>query len=84
MIKDWGAKPFKSVNAWWDHPQFQSVLGEALTNIVATKSDKSIVMLLKELLGKLKTWNKDIFGDLNNRKNRLGATTWRIERCWAL
>jgi len=70
--KDWGPKPFRTIDAWFlergfsrivqDKWRSYSVQGYGLTKI------KEKLKLLKS---DLKSWNRDVFGNLDTTKRRI-------------
>jgi hypothetical protein len=69
--ENWGPKPFRVINGWFDHPDFYSFV-ENCWNGFDVRGKKAYVLkekfrLLKECLRK---WNKEVFGyiDLNIEK----------------
>ena len=70
--KDWGPKPFRTIDAWFlergfsrmvqDKWRSYSVQGYGLTKI------KEKLKLLKS---DLKSWNRDVFGNLDSTKRRI-------------
>lgn len=66
--KDWGPKPFRVFNAWFEHEDFLPFVKDCWTSF-AVSGPKAFVVkekfkLLKE---RLRKWNKEVFGvlDLN-------------------
>ncbi|XP_055960992.1 uncharacterized protein LOC130015249 [Mercurialis annua] len=68
-IFDWGPKPFRSVDAWWDHDDFENFILAAWSNC----SSLNVVHNLKDLRRQLKNWNRDVFGDQNKRISEISA-----------
>ncbi|XP_050238489.1 uncharacterized protein LOC126687979 [Mercurialis annua] len=67
VISDWGPKPFKSINAWWFHPHFFSLIDSSWAVISESIAKRNLVAKLKELRLVIKIWNKNHFGDLNSK-----------------
>jgi hypothetical protein len=68
---NWGPKPFRVINGWFDHPDFLSFVEQCWMSFVVN-GNKAFVLkekfrMLKECLRK---WNKEVFGylDLNIEK----------------
>ncbi|XP_050207746.1 uncharacterized protein LOC126657147 [Mercurialis annua] len=61
---DWGPRPFKSINAWWDHPDFMDFVTSSWQS---SNSDCCLLVKLRELRKKIKDWNTHVFGDLNSK-----------------
>ncbi|KAK2351032.1 hypothetical protein QL285_097633 [Trifolium repens] len=82
---NWGPKPFRVINGWFDHPDFFSFVKQCWMGFVV-HGKKAFVLkekfrMLKECLRK---WNKEVFGymdlniekivnDLNNIEGLLGG-----------
>ncbi|XP_050211464.1 uncharacterized protein LOC126661653 [Mercurialis annua] len=67
VVSDWGPKPFKSINAWWDHSAFPSFILNAWNNISVNFPPGDLVVKLRQLRSMIKVWNKEVFGDLNTK-----------------
>ncbi|XP_050237969.1 uncharacterized protein LOC126687450 [Mercurialis annua] len=67
VIIDWGPKPFKSINAWWSHKEFSSFVDNSWSSIALRLPKANLVRKLKELRVLLKAWNRDVFGNMENR-----------------
>ncbi|XP_050217765.1 uncharacterized protein LOC126668619 [Mercurialis annua] len=67
VVSDWGPKPFKSINAWWEHHDFPSFISTSWNNISNKFPIADLVVKLRELHLRIKVWNKEVFGDLNLR-----------------
>ncbi|XP_050238129.1 uncharacterized protein LOC126687615 [Mercurialis annua] len=64
VVIDWGPKPFKSINAWWEHKDFKSFVSESWLSI----SDQlNFVDKLRSLRALIKQWNLNVFGNLNHK-----------------
>ncbi|XP_050238351.1 uncharacterized protein LOC126687838 [Mercurialis annua] len=61
---DWGPKPFRSINVWWEHKDFESFVETSWENIKVTVSG-DIVSKLREHRNLIKGWNTAVFGNLN-------------------
>jgi hypothetical protein len=68
---NWGPKPFRVINAWFDHPDFVPFVETCWKGFVVS-GKKAFVLKEKFRLLKehLKLWNKEVFGflDLNIEK----------------
>ncbi|XP_050232935.1 uncharacterized protein LOC126681437 [Mercurialis annua] len=64
---NWGPKPFKSINAWWSHKDFSPFIAESWANISRRLPSSNLVIKLRELRSVIKTWNREIFGDMNSK-----------------
>lgn len=61
--KNWGPKPFRSLNVWFSHNKFKEFVDtewHSLGNI-------SGHMKLKAIRNPIKRWNKHTFGDIEHR-----------------
>ena len=71
-VKDWGPKPFKSIDVWLLEPDFKELVKgkwnsyEVQGNGISKVKDK-----LKFLKGDLKEWNKYVFGNLEENKRMI-------------
>ena len=67
--KDWGPKPFRSIDAWFSERGFREMVkGKWLSyptegNALVTFKEK-----LKRLKGDFKIWNRDVFGNIQTQK----------------
>ncbi|XP_038699743.1 uncharacterized protein LOC119997044 [Tripterygium wilfordii] len=78
---NWGPRPFKFLNCWWDHPdfrQFVCISWAALSN--ANMETHSIVTKLKLLKQRLKDWNHDTFGNINDKLKSVEADLDRLDK----
>jgi len=72
LYKDWGPRPFKSIDAWQLEPWFwEMVKGKwesyyASGNPLSRFKDK-----LKFLKAYLRIWNREVFGCMDSKKNRI-------------
>ncbi|XP_050211808.1 uncharacterized protein LOC126661967 [Mercurialis annua] len=67
VLSDWGPKPFKSINAWWNYSHFYSLVDSSWAIISENTAKGSLVAKLKELRSVIRIWNKTHFGDLNTK-----------------
>ncbi|XP_050211607.1 uncharacterized protein LOC126661786 [Mercurialis annua] len=79
VIIDWGLKPFKSINAWWDHPDFSSFVSDSWTEIGTKIRSGCIVLKLRELRVLIKAWNHSFFGNLNSKLDDVHQSIHRLE-----
>ncbi|XP_050221610.1 uncharacterized protein LOC126671844 [Mercurialis annua] len=63
---DWGPKPFRSINAWWEHSDFESFVANSWEHISVTVQG-DLVNRLRALRSLIKDWNINVFGNLNNK-----------------
>jgi len=72
LDKDWGPKPFRSIDAWLSEKGFAGMVEERWKSY---KSEGSAIKGLKEKLKllkvDLKVWNRDVFGNLNLTKSSI-------------
>ncbi|KAL7260348.1 hypothetical protein ACSBR1_006087 [Camellia fascicularis] len=66
--RDWVPKPFRFFNAWASHPNFLRVVKEAWS-ICALQgwAGYKVSLKFKEVKASLKQWNKEEFGNLNDK-----------------
>ena len=70
--KDWGPKPFRSIDAWLKEKDFgELVKGMWLSYSVQGSAFTKVKEKLKCLKGDLKMWNKDVFGNIQTSKKRI-------------
>jgi len=74
MLIATNSKPFRFQVAWVSHQQFEKVIKTNWT------SSNTLVPKLKDLATALSTWNKDIFGNLFQRKRKLWERIKGIQR----
>ena len=58
-------RPFRFEAAWLKHPSFKDLLASSWKNDINTRA------ALKDLRYKLKKWNREVFGDVQVRKDKL-------------
>ena len=72
LDKDWGPKPFRSIDAWWLESGFPGMVEEKWRSY---EGQGNGIKVLKEkfklLKADLKIWNKDVFGNLNSTKQSI-------------
>ncbi|KAL8511127.1 hypothetical protein ACS0TY_017812 [Phlomoides rotata] len=70
-VRDWGLKPFKCLNAWFSHPNFKEFVSNKWVNYIVDGWGSFIVKeKLKLLKADLKEWNKQVFGNLDEKIER--------------
>ncbi|XP_050221184.1 uncharacterized protein LOC126671453 [Mercurialis annua] len=60
---DWGLKPFRALDAWWDHSEFADFMKNNWD--VACGNSPNLIQRLKDLRHTIKSWNSEVFGDQN-------------------
>lgn len=73
VVRDWGPRPFRSIDAWFDHPEFKKFILDKWRNYsVQGWSGYIIKEKFKLLKQDIKIWNREVFGSIENRieKNR--------------
>lgn len=64
---NWGPKPFRVLNCWLDHKDFEKFLSEKWADLEVDGSRCFILKeKLKRLKGELKSWNKETFGKIED------------------
>ncbi|XP_050227685.1 uncharacterized protein LOC126677214 [Mercurialis annua] len=76
---DWGPRPFRSINAWWDHPKFLDFVISAWHSISTSNQNCSLVFKLRDLRKTVKDWNTSVFGDLNSKAASIQLNIEKIE-----
>ncbi|XP_050217744.1 uncharacterized protein LOC126668597 [Mercurialis annua] len=74
---DWGLKPFRSLNVWWDHPDFPSFLNNCWLSL---RENSALVIKLRELRKLISSWNRHIFGDLNSKVTAVNQQIAALEQ----
>jgi hypothetical protein len=83
-LKNWGPKPFRVNNCWFEHPDFFSFVEKQWrsSNFVGEKA-----FVLKEKMKSLKEglrgWNRDVFGLVNLNIDNCVKEINEIEEAWA-
>jgi len=69
--KDWGPKPFRTIDAWFLERGFNEMIKEKWLSY--PKKGNAIVNMKEKLksLGDLKIWNKEVFGNVYTRKKEI-------------
>ncbi|XP_057453104.1 uncharacterized protein LOC130744964 [Lotus japonicus] len=69
---DWGPKPFRVMNCWFDDVRFKPFVRDTRQKLqVEGWAAYVLKEKLKILKGELKTWNRDVFEDLNRKKKEV-------------
>ncbi|XP_057793237.1 uncharacterized protein LOC131009849 [Salvia miltiorrhiza] len=69
---DWGPKPFRFINAWVNHPDFERVVRESWNrNDFSGWKCYVFKEKLKRLKEDLKKWNKESFGSIDQNLEKL-------------
>ncbi|XP_050212856.1 uncharacterized protein LOC126664492 [Mercurialis annua] len=76
---DWGPKPFKSINAWWNDASFYNLILESWKAISINKPGADLVVKLRELRIIIKDWNKNVFGNLNTKFDKVQQDIHALE-----
>ncbi|XP_058725667.1 uncharacterized protein LOC131596956 [Vicia villosa] len=62
-LVDWGPKPFRFNNVWFNHKDFKSFISEEWGKFnVIGKGDSILFEKLRRLKASLHVWNKEVFG----------------------
>jgi len=69
MDKDWGPRPFKTIDAWHMERGFNGMVKEKCQSYVVQGNEiTKLKDKLKMLKGDLKVWNRDVYGNLHTKK----------------
>ncbi|XP_050222272.1 uncharacterized protein LOC126672364 [Mercurialis annua] len=79
ISQDWGPKPFKSINAWWSHPDFNDFAAASWASIAIRLPNANLVTRLKKFRQCIKSGNHDTFGDLNAKINSVQLDIQTLE-----
>ena len=72
LDKEWGPKPFRSIDAWHSEQGFDRMVEARWKSYANQGSDlKGLKEKFKLLKADLKTWNKEVFGNLNTIKRSI-------------
>ena len=63
---NWGAKPFRSIDAWFSHPGFLKFVEEEWKGY----GEMNVLEKFRNLKVALKKWNKEIFGSIDHNIQR--------------
>lgn len=75
---DWGPRPFRVLDCWFDHPDFVNFVKEKWSSkIVNGKACFVLKEKLKSLKSDLKEWNRVVFGNLDRN---VEATTEALNK----
>ncbi|KAL8516077.1 hypothetical protein ACS0TY_014670 [Phlomoides rotata] len=67
-VKDWGPKPFRSLNAWFSFPGFKEYVAERWNSYEIDGWGGYVLKeKLKRLKDDLKQWNKEVFGTMERK-----------------
>jgi len=71
-VKDWGPRPFKTIDAWLLESGFKDLVKSKWNNYEVQGNRMSrLKEKLKLLKGDLKEWNRCVFGNLEESKRRI-------------
>jgi len=72
LDKDWGPKPFRTIDAWFMERNFLEMVKDKWTSYSAKGNALMVIKdKLKWLKGDLKTWNRDVFGNIETSKKMI-------------
>ena len=72
LVKDWGPKPFRTINVWLLERGFKDLVKDKwMSYIVQGNGISKLKDKLKMLKADLKVWNFEVFGYLNSSKERI-------------
>ena len=72
MDKDWGPKPFRTIDTWLSEKGFmEMVKGRWSSYSVQGNGFMKVKEKLKHLKGDLKVWNRNVFGNIETIKKRI-------------
>jgi len=72
VVKDWGPKPFRTIDAWFMDRGFQEMVKDKWNSYPAQGSGfLRFKEKLKLLKGDLKEWNRDVFRNIHTCKKRI-------------
>lgn len=78
---NWGPKPFKSLDCWFDHPKFRVFVVRAWEEISCEGTAGFVLKeKLKALKAKLKVWNKECFGMLDSKIHQAREELEEVDR----
>ncbi|XP_057774901.1 uncharacterized protein LOC130993882 [Salvia miltiorrhiza] len=70
--EDWGPRPFRFLNAWTNHPEFEDVVKKVWTGTDCQGWSFFVVKeKLKKLREALKVWNRTSFGEIDSKIHEL-------------
>ncbi|GMI87106.1 hypothetical protein HRI_002379900 [Hibiscus trionum] len=73
LQRNQGARPFRFIAAWNEHPEFAPLLSESW------KMEKGIFENLTDFQNCSRRWNREVFGHIGQRKNQLLARIRGVE-----
>ncbi|GLU16530.1 hypothetical protein SLE2022_329610 [Rubroshorea leprosula] len=77
---DWGPKPFRVLDAWQHHPEFRKVVEDKWNELVVDGfAGYKCIQKLKMLKQFLKSWNQDVFRDLETQFQRAASTVAELD-----
>ncbi|GLT98630.1 hypothetical protein SLE2022_161270 [Rubroshorea leprosula] len=77
---DWGPKPFRVLDAWQHHPEFRKVVEDKWNELVVDGfAGYKCLQKLKMLKQFLKSWNQDVFGDLETQFQHAASTVAELD-----
>ncbi|GKU90761.1 hypothetical protein SLEP1_g4712 [Rubroshorea leprosula] len=78
---DWGPKPFKVFDSWFDYPEFkESVAATWNSSIVQGKKGFVLKEKLKKLKAFLKNWSKNLMPEVENKTNTAKENIEKIDK----
>ena len=78
--KDWGPKPFRSLDVWLKEPGFRAMIKEKWDSYEVQGNSMSVLKdKLKLLKVDLKMWNKNVFGCVESHKRRILSETEELD-----
>lgn len=79
-VRDWGPKPFRSLNAWLLHPEFKDFVCNKWGSYNITGWGAFVVKeKFKLLKGDLKIWNQQVFGVMESKIEKLKEEIWQLD-----
>lgn len=80
VVRDWGPRPFRSINAWFSHPDFKNFIMDRWRNFkVEGWSGFVIKENFKKLKEEVKVWNRDVFGSLDVKIENIREEIRRLD-----
>ncbi|XP_061345139.1 uncharacterized protein LOC133290994 [Gastrolobium bilobum] len=73
-MQGWSERPFRFMAAWMEHPDFERLMEDKW------HSDMEINGMLSNFIPQLKRWNRDVYGNINNRKRNLVNRIVEVQR----
>ena len=70
-MKSFVRRPYRFKAMWTTHPRCEDVINKAWNNEVSGSKFYCLIQKLKMTRNALKEWNKNVFGNLKVRKDRL-------------